>query len=98
MYARASEHMRKLELDVTLPGLGGPTRRNIRRMASSPNSDVVSPTADHENSLEKASALSKIMDPGPLEGRGRYNIIDWVVSFLTDRDQYTKIGDNRSFM
>ena len=25
------------------------------------------------------------------------NIIDWIVSFLTDRDQFTKLGDHRSF-
>ena len=25
------------------------------------------------------------------------NIIDWIVSFLTDRDQFTKLGDLRSF-
>ena len=24
------------------------------------------------------------------------NIIDWIVSFLTDRDQFTKLGDLRS--
>ena len=28
-----------------------------------------------------------------------YNIADkWIVSFLTDRDQYTKLGDQRSFI
>ena len=26
------------------------------------------------------------------------NIIKWIVSFLTDRDQYTKLGDQRSFI
>ena len=25
------------------------------------------------------------------------NIIKWIVSFLKDRDQYTKLGDQRSF-
>ena len=25
------------------------------------------------------------------------NIIDWIVSFLTDRDQFTGLGDRRSF-
>ena len=25
------------------------------------------------------------------------NIIKWIVSFLIDRDQYTKLGDQRSF-
>ena len=71
---RAREHTRKLERDVTLPGSSGLKRRNIGRTASSPNSDVVASTADHENSLEKAGALSKIMDPGPLEDPWRETV------------------------
>ena len=51
-------------------------------MVSSPYSDVVAPTANHDDSLEEASALNKIMDPGPREGPCREapsTGVGWVV-------------------
>ena len=68
MYARARELTRKPERGVTRTGSGGPTFRNIGGTVSSPYSYVVAPTAGHEDSLQEAGALSKTMDPSPLEG------------------------------
>ena len=76
MHARARELTRNPEHGVTLPGSGGPTYRNIGGAVSSPYSDVVAPTAGHEDNLEEAGTLNKIMDPSPLKGvqeGGRYN-------------------------
>ena len=68
MYVRAREITRQPERGMTLPRSSGPTFRNIGGTVSSPYSDVVAPTAGHEDSLEEAGALSNTMDPGPLEG------------------------------
>ena len=43
-------------------------------------------SVDHDILINKLKALN-------IDG----NIIGWVVSFLTDRDQYTKLGDQTSF-
>ena len=79
MYARAREHMRKSERDLTLPVSGGPTRGNMGKLASSQNPVVVALTSNPALSLEKAGALNNTMDTGSLEGprreEGRNKII-----------------------
>ena len=65
--------MRKVVCDVTLSGSGRSTRRNIGRTVGA--LDVVTPTANHENSLKKAGALSKIIDPGLPEGPWREAVV-----------------------
>ena len=62
------ERMRKSEHSVTWQGSSRPTRRSIGRTDNNPDPEVVPSTADQEISLEKAGALNKFMDPGPLEG------------------------------
>ena len=52
---------------MTRPGSNGPTFRNTGGKVSSQYSDVVAPTAGHEDSLEEAGVLNKSMDTGPLE-------------------------------
>ena len=58
---------------MIVPVSGEPTHRNFGRTAGSPDSDVVSTTADPEIGLDKAGALTKVMvtDPGPPEGPRR---------------------------
>ena len=56
---------------MTLPSSDGTTHQNIGRTVSIPDSDVVVPTKNNEKSIDEAGALSKIMDPGSLEGPWR---------------------------
>ena len=73
----ARELAQNPERGITLPGSGDPTYRNMGRMVS--YYDVVAPTAGHEDSLEEAGALNKIMDPGPLEGPWRREAIATII-------------------